>query len=91
MQIDVNVPGLLRDCTGGRASFTLEAETLQEALQLMLDMYPLLRVHLYTESGDVRKHVFLYYNDDNIAWLDRLDIPLKKGDKLNVLQSVSGG
>ncbi|WP_409344757.1 MoaD/ThiS family protein [Paenibacillus sp. MBLB4367] len=91
MHIDVNVPGLLKDCTGGRASFTIEAETLEDAIRVLLETYPLLRIHLFTETGETRKHVLLYYNDDNIAWLDSLDIPLKKGDRLIVLQSVSGG
>jgi molybdopterin synthase sulfur carrier subunit len=52
----------------------------------------LLKIHLYTEQGHVREHVLLYYNDDNIAWLSDLDqIWIQPGDKLRVLQAVSGG
>ncbi|RAP74142.1 molybdopterin synthase sulfur carrier subunit [Paenibacillus montanisoli] len=91
VRIQVSVPLLLSDCTKGKTKFELEARTLQEALQLLVQEYPLLRVHLYTEQGEVRKHVLLYYNDDNIAWLEKLDIPLAAGDKLRVLQAVSGG
>jgi sulfur-carrier protein len=35
--------------------------------------------------------VLLFYNDQNIAWLESLDLPLQKGDKLTVMQAVSGG
>jgi molybdopterin synthase sulfur carrier subunit len=91
MVIDVQVPSLLRDCTGGKASFQLQAETLQEAHDLLISTYPLLRVHLYTEAGELRKHVLLFYNDQNLAWLDNWDIALQPGDRFIVFQAVSGG
>ncbi|WP_052487882.1 MoaD/ThiS family protein [Gordoniibacillus kamchatkensis] len=89
--IECSVPSLISDCTGGHARFTLQAETLEQAIARMLETYPLLRVHLFTESGAVRPHVLICYNDDNIAWLEHLDVPLKQGDRLAVLQLVSGG
>lgn len=91
MHITVSLPSLLRDCTGGRVKFDLHALTLQEALNQLLLSYPKLRIHLWTETGQVRKHVLLYYNDTNIAWLDDLDIPLQLGDRLTIFQAVSGG
>jgi adenylyltransferase/sulfurtransferase len=91
MRIEVGVPGLLADCTGGRAKFPLEADTLREALDRLFADYPLLKRHVYDEGGEVRKHVLLCYNKDNIDWLDHLDIPLRPGDKLFVMQLVSGG
>jgi len=91
MLIEVSVPMLLSDCTKGRTRFSLEAATLEEALHRLTSDYPLLRRHLYTEQGKLRQHVLVFLNDDNIEWLERYDIPLKAGDKLRVLQAVSGG
>ncbi len=91
MEIEVRVPGLLREFTEGQRRFPLEAETLSGAIEALLHKYPLLRVHLYTERGELRQHVLLFYNDDNTKWLERLDIPLKQGDRLSVVQAVSGG
>lgn len=91
MTIEVSVPSMLKGCTGGQGLFTLEAETLREAVQKLTETYPLLRLHLYDERGEQRPHVLLYYNDENIKWLETLDIPLRKGDRLTVLQAVSGG
>ena len=90
-QIEVRVPGLMREFTEGQRRFPLEAATLEGAIAGMLQKYPQLRIHLYTERGELRPHVLLFYNDDNIKWLDRLDIPLKPGDCLSVVQAVSGG
>lgn len=91
MQIQVTVPFLISDCTKGNSSFELEALKLDEAIHRLLEDYPLLRRHLYKENGELRKHVLIFYNNENIAWLERLDIPLKLGDRLIVFQAVSGG
>jgi adenylyltransferase/sulfurtransferase len=91
MEIMVTVPALLRDCTGGQTSFAIGGATLDEALRRMQESYPLLRNHLYDETGELRPHVLIFYNAESIAWLDRLDLPLHPGDRIDVLQAVSGG
>lgn len=89
--IEVNIPTILRDCTGGLNPVTIEAATLAEALQRLNDTYPLLRVHIYDEAGKVRTHVLIFYNDESTRWLESLDIPLKPGDRLEIVQAISGG
>lgn len=91
MEIEVTVPGLLADCTGNRARFPIVASTLQGALDVLFTEYPMLKRHVLTEQGQVRKHVLLCYNEDNMAGLESLDIPLRQGDKLFIMQLVSGG
>ncbi len=89
--IEVNVPTLLRDCTGGVNPVSIEAATLEEALQRLRDSYPLLRVHLYDETEHLRPHVLIFYNEESTSWLERLDVPLRPGDRLEIVQAVSGG
>ncbi|NHN28210.1 MoaD/ThiS family protein [Paenibacillus agricola] len=91
MELAVSVPSLLRDCTGGKSHFTLEADTLDHAMKRLLADYPLLNHHIFDEAGKLRQHVLIYYNEDNIEWLEHRQIPLQVGDKLMVLQAVSGG
>ncbi len=57
----------------------------------MSEQYPLLHIHLYQEDGQLRPHVLIFYNDESIKWLERRDLPLQRGDRLQVVQSVSGG
>ncbi|HEY0826781.1 MAG TPA: MoaD/ThiS family protein [Bacilli bacterium] len=91
MHIEISVPSLLSDCTNGQVKFSVEAEKLKDALSKMLETYPLLRKHLYNEEGDLRQHVLIYYNSENIVQMERLDITLQPGDRIHVLQAVSGG
>ena len=91
MQIEVSLPALLSDCTQGRTSLPMEADTLEEAIHRLLEAYPLLRRHLFDEADRLRPHVLLFYNEDSIARMARLDIPLRAGDRLQIVQAVSGG
>ena len=91
MQIDVTIPSLLADCTGGRRHFALEADTLAGALQRLLEDHPRLRPHLYDEAMRVRRHVLIFFNDDNLALIEDRGVRLQAGDRLQVVQAVSGG
>jgi hypothetical protein len=42
-KVEVSVPTILRDCTGGCNPVTIEAATLAEALARLRETYPLLR------------------------------------------------
>ncbi len=91
MLLEVSVPPMLRDCVSGQARFSITANTLDEGIQRLFDTYPLLRVHVYDEAKRLRKHVLIFFNEESVSWLDRLDIPVRTGDRLTILQAVSGG
>jgi molybdopterin synthase sulfur carrier subunit len=89
--VPFTLPGLLTTCTGGEKVVTVDADTVAGSIDALLRTYPLLKVHLYEENGALRPHVMFLYNDQSIKWLPNLDIPLQEGDKMTVLQLVSGG
>jgi sulfur-carrier protein len=91
MEIEVNIPSLLRDCVGGRGRVAVGGATLEEALGNLFAAHPLLRHHLYQENGRMRQHVLVFYNGENIALLERRDLPLRSGDRIDIVQNVSGG
>lgn len=91
VSVPFTLPGLLTACTGGEKIVTVEAESVAGAIEALLRDYPLLGVHLYEESGALRPHVMFLYNDQSIKWLPTLEIPLQPGDRMTVLQLVSGG
>ena len=91
VSVPFTLPGLLATCAGGEKVVSVEAETVAGSIDALLRAYPLLKVHLYEESGALRPHIMFLYNDQSIKWLPSLDIPLQPGDKMTVLQLVSGG
>jgi hypothetical protein len=51
----------------------------------------MLRIHLEDEAGVQRPHVNVFYNDTELRELKSLDIPVRAGDHITVIQSISGG
>ena len=84
MKVEVSLPSLLADSAGGKRRFTVEADTLAGALAAMLEAHPLLRPHLYDEAMRTRKHVLIFFNDENVATL-----PME--DSSTFIRSVRGG
>lgn len=91
VKISVNLPSLLASKIGGNRDVEVHAATLTECLENLIKDFPLLKTHLYEEDGTQRPHVLFFYNEENTRWLENLDIPLKEGDRVTVLQAVSGG
>jgi hypothetical protein len=91
MRIQITIPGLLRDCVDGRTTFTIDAATIAHALEVLQRDYPLLRVHVWDDLGKLRQHVLIFHNETALRWLPSLDAPLKEGDRLQIVQAISGG
>ncbi len=89
--IQIELPSILAKINEGRASFSLQATTLRNALDTLKREHPRLAVHLFDESGAFRQHVLCFHNNMNTRWLETLDRPLAENDKLRFLQAVSGG
>lgn len=91
VEVEVVLPSLLHACCGGNSSVRVHAATLQGCFDALLEHYPLLQRHLFTEKGEQRQHVLFFLNEDNTRWLESLDVPVHQGDTLTILQAVSGG
>lgn len=85
------LPGLLSHCADGQRTVTIEATTLEECLDNLLTHYPLLKPHLFEETGDLRRHVNIFYDGDNIKWMDDWTGYLKEDSTLTIIQAVAGG
>ena len=91
VSVPVILPTLLWPCTRGQAEVRIEAETLRSCVERLVEEYPLLKVHLFDENDKLRHHVHMFWNDENLNWLDDWNVAAKPGDELTILQAVSGG
>ncbi|MUV61783.1 ubiquitin-like small modifier protein 1, partial [Halobacterium sp. CBA1126] len=78
---------------GGDRRITVdeEAETVGEALDALLADRPALRDRVLTDDGDVREHINVLRNGENVAHADGLETALDPGDELALFPPVSGG
>ncbi|MGA7172796.1 MAG: MoaD/ThiS family protein [Candidatus Dormiibacterota bacterium] len=89
--VTVWIPGLLRDFTKGEVEFSVTAASVGQALDAALARHPLLRGHLSDEHGQPRKNVNVFHNQELVRGAAELASPVADGDRITILQSVSGG
>lgn len=67
------------------------AATLRDALSAAFGAAPAMRHYVLDDQGCVRKHVAVFVNARMIGDRSRLDVPLESGDKVMVIQALTGG
>lgn len=68
-----------------------DGETVGDALEALFDDRPALRDRVLTDDGDVREHINVLRNGENVRRADGLDTPVEPGDELALFPPVSGG
>ena len=93
MSIQFVIPGHLRQFTGGRAEVRVEGSTasLSGALALLWAQYPAVRDRVITELGDVRAHINIFVDGENIRNGDGLATRVRDGAEIVILPAISGG
>jgi molybdopterin synthase sulfur carrier subunit len=87
----VRIPTPLRRLTGGQGEVTAEGRTVQELLDALERQFPGVKERLYDESGQLRRFVNIYVNDEDIRFAQGLETGLKKGDELSIVPAIAGG
>lgn len=90
MAIEVRIPTILRQYTGGAKAVAGEGETLGAVIDDLDSRHPGLRDRL-VENGGLRRFVNVYLNDEDVRFLDGLTTPVNDGDSVTVLPAVAGG
>lgn len=86
----VVLPTLLRPVVGEDRRPTVEADTVRGALEALFDRYPGLRVHLFDEQGQLRRHVLCFVDGEPTRLVGE-DPALRPDSEVTILQSVAGG
>lgn len=90
MPIEVRVPTMLRQYTGGEKAVHAQGDTIQAVLDDVDRQHPGFKAQLF-EDGQLRRFVNVYVNDEDIRYLGKLDTPVKDGDVVSILPAVAGG
>ncbi len=90
MAIEVRIPTILRTYTGGEKAVNGEGDTLSALIDDLEANHPGIKERLI-ESGDLRRFVNVYVNDEDVRFIGGLDATLNDGDQVVVLPAVAGG
>ncbi len=83
--------GAFSEFAGGARSATVEARDVAGALVGLVARHPGLAERLRDEHGNMRAHVNIFANDEEIRYLAGEGTPLRDGDVVHIVPAVSGG
>ncbi|GIH12883.1 MoaD family protein [Rugosimonospora africana] len=91
MAIEVRIPTILRQYTGGAKVVEGTGDTIADLLTNLDASHSGLRARLITDEGALHRFVNVYINDEDVRFLGALDAKLNDGDTVTILPAVAGG
>ena len=91
MSVSVRIPTILRTYTGGESEVTAAGANLAEVLDDLDASYSGIKGRILDESGELRRFVNVYLNDEDVRFLDGINTKLTDGDNVTILPAVAGG
>jgi sulfur-carrier protein len=93
MSVEVVLPGVLADLTGGSRHVEVDPDggTLADLLDTLGAVHPRLDRRIRDEAGALRRFVNVYVDGDDVRFAGGLGAPVRDGAVVQVLPSVAGG
>jgi molybdopterin synthase sulfur carrier subunit len=91
MAIQVQIPSQLRPLAGGAAQLALEADSVASLIDALGAKHAGLRERLLEPSGELRRFVRVFVNEEDIRFLDEQQTKLKDGDTVAIVPAIAGG
>ncbi len=89
--VTVQLPAVLAQMVGGDRLFEVSGDTIGAALKDLVRQRPALGLHLFDDVGAIRRHILCFHNEVYVRGREGLDVSLRAGDSITILNSVSGG
>ena len=89
--IKVRIPTPLRPLTKGQSEVEAKAGSIVEMIETLNTAHPGLKDRLCDESGELRRFVNIYVNEEDIRFLKGKETSLKDGDEVSIVPAIAGG
>ena len=91
MGVQIKIPTPLRKLTGGADMVEVDATTAGGALDALEAKHPGIKTKICDDSGNVRRFINVYANQEDIRFQSKLDTALNDGDELAIIPAIAGG
>jgi molybdopterin synthase sulfur carrier subunit len=91
MAVVVRIPTPFRAMTKGAAEVPVEANNIGDVIVDLERQFPGLRDRILEESGEIRRFINIYVNQEDIRFLDGEQTSLKSGDEVAIVPAIAGG
>ena len=91
MSITVRIPTPLRRLTQNLAEIETEGANIEGIIDNLEASYPGMKERLCDESGNIRRFVNIYLNDEDIRFLDGKATLVDDGAEISIIPAIAGG
>lgn len=91
MAVTIRIPATMRPLTGGDRQVSIEPGVLGDVIKALDAEHPGMGDRLLDESGDLRKFVNVFVDDDDVRYLDGLSTEVSDGVTVSIIPAVAGG
>ena len=91
MAVRVRIPTPLRAMTKGSADVQVTADTVGDLIEDLERQFPGMRERLVEESGEIRRFINIYVNQEDIRFLQGAETALTQGDEVSIVPAIAGG
>ena len=89
--VKVRIPTPLRPLTGGKGEVETQAPNIQAMIDILNGQFPGLKTRLCDDTGEIRRFVNIYLNEEDIRFMKGKDTLLKDGDEVSIVPAIAGG
>ncbi|MBI1818916.1 MAG: MoaD family protein [Nitrospirae bacterium] len=91
MSIKIKIPTPLRKITQGTGEVEISGKTIDDIINGLEKDFPGIKERLCDESGELRRFVNIYVNQEDIRFMRGKETPLKDGDEVSIVPAIAGG
>jgi molybdopterin synthase sulfur carrier subunit len=91
MPVTVRIPTPLRAVAKGNVDVQAKGDTIEDVIGDLERQFPGLRERLVDESGELRRFINIYVNQEDIRFLENKATVLKDGDEVAIVPAIAGG
>ena len=89
--IKVRIPTPLRPLTKGQGEVDAHAQSIAEMIDTLNASHPGIKDRLCDNTGELRRFVNIYVNEEDIRFLKGKETSLKDGDEVSIVPAIAGG
>ena len=87
----VFIPSPLRRYTAGQSKVQVSGGTINELIENLERQYPGVKSRLCDESGQIKRYVNVFVNDEEIRALQGANTRLADRDEITIVPAMAGG
>lgn len=91
MSVKVKIPTQLRSLTEGSAEVEANGARVGDLISDLNHRHPGIQQRLLDDSGQLRRFVNVYLNDEDVRFLQGLDTEVPEHASVSIIPAVAGG